>query len=174
MREPARVKRRRVPQATRNCASSRRKRKKRQPEKIGSVRFAAPDDRRGMETTNSPALCAHDWQPIDGWYARYRCARCHVIGCKFGVVQAKHVTRSNEIQPYRCEVRRGGERCNAPAVSSSWGKKFRCAEHRHAPIPRPLRHGPVATPAAAPAAPAAVASEDTATPRIAEPSTESR
>jgi len=83
-----------------------------------------------METTTHPA-CAHDWQPIPNWYARYRCSICQVIGCKFGIVVVKYATRSNEIRPYRCEVQCGGERCNAPAVFSSYGKKFRCTEHRH-------------------------------------------
>jgi hypothetical protein len=31
-------------------------------------------------------MCNHDWQPISGWYARYRCSHCAVVGCKFGVV----------------------------------------------------------------------------------------
>jgi hypothetical protein len=76
--------------------------------------------------------CAHDWQPIDGWYARYRCTVCHVLGCKFGVVVGPHGGhRSFEIKPYRCEAVRGGVKCNAPAVHGWRGKKFRCAEHRH-------------------------------------------
>jgi hypothetical protein len=82
-------------------------------------------------------MCAHDWQPIPGWYARYRCTLCHVIGCKLGVVQAKYVQRGNEIEPYRCGAVRRGELCSAPAVDGSHGKKFRCAEHRH---PAPAAH----------------------------------
>jgi hypothetical protein len=124
-----------------------------------------------METTTRPA-CAHDWQPIPNWYARYRCTICHVIGCKFGMVQARHITRSCEIQPYRCEARRGGERCGVPAVSSWYGKKFRCAEHGHgAHAARARRQAAAAVPAESPAV---VASDETAAaPRIEEPSTES-
>jgi hypothetical protein len=122
-----------------------------------------------METTTRPA-CTHDWQPIPGWYARYRCTLCHAIGCKFGVVQAKHVTRSNEIQPYRCEVRHGGERCNAPAVSSWYGKKFRCAEHRHGAHAARVRRQVAAAKSAE--AQVVVASDETsAARRVEEPST---
>jgi hypothetical protein len=77
------------------------------------------------------AMCAHDWQPIPGWYARYRCSICRVIGCKFGVVNAHMRGRGTEIQPYRCEARCGGERCSEPAVHGWHGKHFRCAAHRH-------------------------------------------
>jgi hypothetical protein len=75
-------------------------------------------------------MCAHDWQPIPDWYARYRCTICRVIGCKFGVVVAKYgAHRSNEITPYRCEAHVGGAKCNHPAVHSSYAKRFRCAAH---------------------------------------------
>jgi len=75
-------------------------------------------------------MCTHDWQPIPNWYARYRCSLCQAIGCKFGVVVARHQTRSAAIAPYRCEARIGGERCNEPAVHSWNGKKYRCPAHR--------------------------------------------
>lgn len=77
-------------------------------------------------------MCEHDWQPIPNWFARYRCMRCNAVGAKFGVVQGKHCKRSNEVQPYRCGARTGGVKCEQPAVHSVYGKKFRCAEHRHA------------------------------------------
>jgi hypothetical protein len=73
-------------------------------------------------------MCEHDWQPIQGWYARYRCSRCRVIGYKPGAVRPQNA-RSVEITPYRCEVRREGERCAGPAVHAWHGKKFRCAAH---------------------------------------------
>jgi hypothetical protein len=78
-------------------------------------------------------MCDHDWQPIPGWYARYRCSICQVIGCKFGVVVGpyREHPRSVQIAPYRCESRCGGVKCNEPAVHASYGKKFRCAAHRH-------------------------------------------
>ena len=114
--------------------------------------------------------CAHDWQPIDGWYARYRCTRCLAIGCKFGVVVGLHGGhRSFEIQPYRCEAVRGGLRCNVPAVQSWRGKNFRCAEHRHgAHAARARRQGSAAK---ATQVPAVVAADEPATaPRIEETS----
>jgi len=75
-------------------------------------------------------MCAHDWQPIPGWYARYRCTLCNVIGCKLGVVQPKEARSSVEIQPYRCASRCRGERCSEPAVHGWRGKAFRCEAHR--------------------------------------------
>jgi hypothetical protein len=76
-------------------------------------------------------MCTHDWQPIPGWYGRYRCTHCSVFGCKFGVVVAPHGGhRSNEIAPYRCEAQCAGAKCNEPAVHGERGKKFRCAAHQ--------------------------------------------
>lgn len=76
-------------------------------------------------------MCEHDWQPIPNWHARYRCTLCSAVGAKFGVVQGHHCKRSNEIQPYRCGARRGGVKCDQPAVHGVYGKKFRCAGHGH-------------------------------------------
>jgi hypothetical protein len=117
-------------------------------------------------------MCAHDWQPIPNWYARYRCTICHVMGCKFGVVVCRHgAARSVEIQPYRCEARCGGKKCNAPAVHGWAGKKLRCAEHRQGANAARARHqAPGATSAEAPAV---AASDETAAPQIEERSTES-
>lgn len=101
-------------------------------------------------------------------------ALCHAIGRKFGVVQANYVTRGNEIQPYRCEVRRGGERCNAPAVSNWNRRNFRCAEHRHGAHASQARLQSAGAAKGA-EAPAAVASEEaTAAPPIEDPTAESR
>ncbi len=76
------------------------------------------------------AACVHDWQPIMGWYARYRCGRCRVIGYKPGAVHPQHA-RCMAITAYRCEVRCGGKRCAEPAVHCWRGKKLRCAVHVH-------------------------------------------
>ena len=73
----------------------------------------------------------HDWQPIPGWYARYRCASCGVIGCKFGLVNPHMRHRGTGIEPYRCEARPGGEKCGEPAVHAWKGKHFKCAAHRY-------------------------------------------
>jgi hypothetical protein len=106
--------------------------------------------------------CAHDWQPIPNWYARYRCSTCHVIGVKLMAVAPREAgVRRTEIQPYRCGATCRGERCSAPAVHSGYGKKFRCAEHGcGAPAGRARRAMPAAKPADAPVADA---SEQTAT-----------
>ena len=74
------------------------------------------------------AVCAHDWQPIAGWYARYRCAVCRAVGYKPGAVHPQHA-RNMAIVPYRCEATCGGKRCGQPAVDSRRGKHFRCAAH---------------------------------------------
>lgn len=74
--------------------------------------------------------CTHDWQPIVGWYARYRCSVCGVIGYKPGAVHPKHA-RSMAITPYRCEAKSGGKRCEGHAVHNWRGKNFRCAAHRY-------------------------------------------
>ena len=73
-------------------------------------------------------MCEHDWQPIQGWYARYRCGKCRIIGYKPAAVRPQNA-RSTTITPYQCEVRRDGQRCVEPAVHSWYGKKFRCAAH---------------------------------------------
>jgi hypothetical protein len=72
---------------------------------------------------------AHDWQPISGWYARYRCSICGVIGGKPGAIQPQRGRTA--IEPYRCEAKRGGERCTEPAVHAWRGRNLRCAAHRH-------------------------------------------
>ena len=73
---------------------------------------------------------AHDWQPISGWYARYRCSICRVIGRKPGAIHPQR-GRSAAIEPYRCEAKSRGERCMEPAVHAWRGKNLRCAAHRH-------------------------------------------
>jgi hypothetical protein len=74
------------------------------------------------------AVCAHDWQPIAGWYARYRCAICRAVGYKAGAVHPQHA-RSMAIVPYRCEATCAGRRCGEAAVHGRNGKRFRCAAH---------------------------------------------
>ena len=70
-------------------------------------------------------MCNHDSQPISGWYARYWCSKCGVVGCKFGVVIGYGSTAS---EPYRCATRRGGVRCTELAVVSR-NQEMRCKEH---------------------------------------------
>ena len=100
------------------------------------------------EATTMCSHDAHDWQPIATWYARYRCSICQVVGCKFGVVVARYRERSTAIEPYRCEARVGGQRCNEPAVHCWHGKKARCAAHpHHGPGKRASRKGTPPCPA---------------------------
>jgi hypothetical protein len=82
----------------------------------------------GEEMKEAKAMCEHDWEPIQGWYARYRCARCRVIGYKAGALRPQNA-RCTGITTYRCEVRREGKRCAEPAVHCWRGKKLRCAAH---------------------------------------------
>ena len=120
-------------------------------------------------------MCAHDWQPIPNWYARYRCSICHVVGVKLVAVAPRAAgVRRTEIQPYRCGATCRGQRCSAPAVHSGAGKKFRCAEHGHgAHASRVRRAMPAATTPEAPAA-AAVEENAPAAPALDDPSTETR
>jgi len=45
-----------------------------------------------IENNVNPALhspvprCSHDWQPVEGWQARYQCTRCYVLGRKLRVL----------------------------------------------------------------------------------------
>jgi hypothetical protein len=73
-------------------------------------------------------MCNHDWQPIPGWRARYRCSKCNVIGAKFGIVPGSR-SHSLAIEPYRCGERCDGGRCSELAVEKVWGEKLRCAAH---------------------------------------------
>jgi hypothetical protein len=86
-----------------------------------------------VTTTSSPCTFStqHDWQPIDGWCARYRCKECRIVGYRPRVV-----TLGVEggpfgriaITPYVCGATRDGERCGGPA---EWKQKgtWRCGEH---------------------------------------------
>jgi hypothetical protein len=78
-------------------------------------------------------MCEHDWRPIPGWTARYRCAVCRVLGCKFGIVRG---TGGGAIEPYLCASRSGGAKCGAPAVTGDARALYRCARH---PLPRSAR-----------------------------------
>jgi hypothetical protein len=73
-------------------------------------------------------MCNHDWQPVEGWYARYRCSVCRVLGCKFGVIDSDRAG-STVIEPYRCEENHGHERCSEEAVARISGLMC-CRRHR--------------------------------------------
>ena len=64
---------------------------------------------------------AHDWQPISGWYARYRCSICRVIGRKPGAIHPQR-GRSAAIEPYRLTMRAlvaGQSRCDVAGSCGS-------------------------------------------------------
>jgi hypothetical protein len=73
----------------------------------------------------------HDWQPINGWTARYRCKGCRVVGYRPRIVTL-HVAGgpygSTAVTPYICSAQQGGQRCGCPA---EWKQKraWRCREH---------------------------------------------
>jgi len=83
-------------------------------------------------------MCVHDWQPIPGWFARYRCSICRVIGWKPRMVTLCRA-HGTEIEPYRCEIVRDRRRCKAPAVFAKDGKHFRCEAHRAGCFPSRAR-----------------------------------
>lgn len=87
----------------------------------------------------TPSRCPHDWEPIEGWRARYHCHLCGSIGRKERLVLPPRTDGSKGrpgITSYRCHFRAGGKRCNAFAVARVDGKP-RCpahggAKHTHA------------------------------------------
>jgi hypothetical protein len=77
------------------------------------------------------ALHAHDWQPVQGWVGRYRCAGCGVLGYR-GVTQPDvHYVAGEKpevIFPYLCASKVGGQPCGRGAVTRK--PRQACAEHR--------------------------------------------
>jgi hypothetical protein len=84
----------------------------------------------------------HDWQPIDGWRARYRCRDCGVIGRKRGAVTIigpwelrdvmeppEPVAGGAEVTPYACTLKCAGLRCGCPAVKKTGSRRWRCSAH---------------------------------------------
>src|SRR5260221_14564561 len=62
----------------------------------------------------------HDWQPIDGWTARYRCWQCGVIAYKPRVVTILvdgGPYGSMKVTPYVCTATRAGSRCGCPPIA---------------------------------------------------------
>ena len=91
-----------------------------------------------METENNvtplftPSRCPHDWQPVEGWRAQYRCALCGSIGRKIRAItldDADGPVGPPGITAYRCRLKDGnGVRCQARAVTRVDGKP-RCTAH---------------------------------------------
>lgn len=70
-------------------------------------------------------FCEHDWQPVPGWGARYRCTKCQAYGHKANITNQIVKIPMIGIVPYVCQV----PGCNQMAqVSSSKGKR-RCFKH---------------------------------------------
>jgi hypothetical protein len=79
----------------------------------------------------TPSRCSHDWQPVEGWQARYQCTRCYVLGRKLRVLtihrQGGPIGRPG-VSPYRCRFKSHGVPCRARAVACFDGT-LRCAVH---------------------------------------------
>lgn len=81
-------------------------------------------------------MCDHDWKPVEGWFARYRCARCKAYGAKLAVLSPGDGKPAG-ITPLRCrheddEERGPGQaprRCDGLAVARVRGEGLRCAQH---------------------------------------------
>jgi hypothetical protein len=76
----------------------------------------------------------HEWQPAQGWYARYRCSRCGAFGFKQRIVtveaaRAVGAIGTERVTPYACKARPGGVACGRPAVTKE-NKVWKCAVHR--------------------------------------------
>jgi hypothetical protein len=73
----------------------------------------------------------HNWQPIGGWRARYRCRECGAVGYKPRLVTMDvegGPYGSTRITPCVCAVTRAGLRCGCPAVSKTRGA-WKCRAH---------------------------------------------
>jgi hypothetical protein len=95
----------------------------------------------------TPSRCPHDWQPVEGWRARYQCSLCEAIGRKRRVLTMDRVggpLGGPGVTEYRCTFRSNGVRCSARAVARV-GRELRCADHcpgGHTKAARKaLRHG---------------------------------
>jgi hypothetical protein len=83
-------------------------------------------------------MCTHDWKPVAGWYARYRCAICGGFGYKQRFIRTDELgpggppktMGSDRIKPYLCAHKPGGASCGGFAVKKENGR-WKCAEHRH-------------------------------------------
>ena len=76
----------------------------------------------------------HDWHPVFGWSARYRCEDCKAFGYRRLVqkIYRDDRTKNAEIVPYKCHKKK----CKGWAVAHDvvdplWGKKkWCCKDHR--------------------------------------------
>jgi hypothetical protein len=72
----------------------------------------------------------HDWRPLCGWSARYRCAECFAIGYKKRAVMG---FGANVILPYTCSKCDGwavARDYNRPPTARSNSRQWRCRLHR--------------------------------------------
>lgn len=62
----------------------------------------------------TPCADDHDWQPIQGWYARYRCDKCRVVAYKKLVTRSTRNRHKNVLMhPYKCP------KCHGPTTQKS-------------------------------------------------------
>lgn len=78
----------------------------------------------------------HEWEPIPGWYARYRCIGCLALGYK-----QKTVTSfgSTEIVPYLCQAQADKLPCGQPVVYAAGEYPRLCPKHEAARVARGQR-----------------------------------
>jgi len=71
--------------------------------------------------------CAHKWEPIQGWFGRYRCEWCHALAYRT-MVAPKGGTKSLDAKTARMRIylcKRKG--CTEPAVSHRHSQL--CSKH---------------------------------------------
>lgn len=74
-----------------------------------------------------PKNCGHEWKPIKGWSARYRCKFCKAIGYKARAATDNIVGNPGQIVTYICH------KCRGPATLKKPGKNgicFDCMAHK--------------------------------------------
>ncbi|MGD0525072.1 MAG: hypothetical protein ABSE49_08005 [Polyangiaceae bacterium] len=79
----------------------------------------------------TPSRCPHEWQPVEGWQARYQCTLCHALGRKLRVLTLHKfggpIGRPG-VTAYRCRFKSNGVQCRTRAVARVDGT-LRCKAH---------------------------------------------
>jgi hypothetical protein len=99
------------------------------------------------ETPTPAPSCEHTWEPLQGWYGRYKCSGCQIIGYKQIVTVdsfdeldrvlktgPRHSTKKvGQIVPYVCHHRTvkkdSATQCKNPAITLDKQRRGVCRDH---------------------------------------------